>query len=441
LVSSDEQALNRSSEKDKAMHVPQDVADTIVDPKAYADGARVDHAFTWLRREAPLAIVEPRGYRPFWVVSKHADIGTVELRSDTFHNGDTFGILTSIESGEAMLAMTGGAPHPTRSIIQMDGDEHRAYRRLTQAWFMPQKLRSLEGRIRQIARQFVDRMARFDGVCDFARDIAFLYPLHVIMEVIGVPERDEALMLKLTQELFGATDPELNRNRSDASAAESAQSMQAAVGDMMEYFVDLNEQRRRAPADDLASVLANAQIEGRPINALEALSYYITAATAGHDTTSSTLAGAMWALLERPEQFAMVKADLGRIPNLVEEAIRWVTPVKHFMRSATQDTELAGQRIRKGDWLMLSYPSANRDEAVFDDPFSFDIERSPNRHLAFGYGPHICLGLHLARMEMRVLWEELLPRLDGVELAGVPRNMEANFVCGPKSVPMRFKMS
>jgi cytochrome P450 len=423
------------------MRVPQDIADTIVDPKAYADGASVDQAFTWLRREAPLTIAEPRGYRPFWVVSRHADVGTVELSSDTFHNGDTFGILTSIESGEAMLAITGGAPHPTRSIIQMDGDEHRAYRRLTQSWFMPQKLRSLEDRIRQIARQFVDRMARLDGACDFARDIAFLYPLHVIMEVIGVPERDEAMMLKLTQELFGAADPELNRNRADASAAESAQSMQAAVGDMMSYFVDLNEQRRTAPRDDLASVLANAQIEGRPINALEALSYYITAATAGHDTTSSTLAGAMWALLERPEQFAMVKTDLGRIPNLVDEAIRWVTPVKHFMRSATQDTELAGQRIRKGDWLMLSYPSANRDEAVFDDPFSFDIERSPNRHLAFGYGPHICLGLHLARMEMRVLWEELLPRLDGVELDGVPRNMEANFVCGPKSVPMRFKMS
>jgi cytochrome P450 len=148
----------------------------------------------------------------------------------------------------------------------------------------------------------------------------------------------------------------------------------------------------------------------------------------------------MWALAENPDQFARLKADPSLIPSFLEETIRWVTPVKHFMRSATADAELSGKKIAKGDWLMLSYPSGNRDEAVFKDPFKFDITRSPNKHVAFGYGAHVCLGQHLGRLEMRVLWEELLPRLDKVELAGQPRLMQANFVCGPKSVPIRYTM-
>jgi cytochrome P450 len=170
------------------------------------------------------------------------------------------------------------------------------------------------------------------------------------------------------------------------------------------------------------------------------MSYYIIAATAGHDTTSSTTAGALWALGEDPGQFRRVKADPGLIPGLVEESIRWVTPVKHFMRTATADAELAGQQIAKGDWMMLCYPSGNRDEAAFDDPFKFRSDRSPNKHVAFGYGAHVCLGQHLARMEMRILWEELFARLESFELDGEPKRMVANFVCGPKSVPIRFKM-
>ena len=171
------------------------------------------------------------------------------------------------------------------------------------------------------------------------------------------------------------------------------------------------------------------------------MGYYIIAATAGHDTTSSTTAGALWALAENPDQLARVKGDPSLMMSFIEESIRWVTPVKHFMRTATADTELAGKPIAKGDWLMLSYPSGNRDEAVFKDPFKFDVGRMPNKHVAFGYGAHVCLGQHLARMEMRILWEELFPRLQSVELDGTPKNMEAAFVCGPKSVPVRFKMN
>jgi cytochrome P450 len=423
------------------MTIPQDIANTIVDPKAYADGTRIDEAFTWLRREAPLAQAQPEGFDPFWVVTRFADIQEVEKQNELFHNGDRATVVTNIEADKKVREMTGGSPHLVRSLVQMDNPDHFAYRRLTQSWFLPQNLRGLEARIREIARGFVDRMAAKGERCDFARDVAFLYPLHVIMEVLGVPEIDEPRMLKLTQELFGSADPELNRSGAEVTSVDvGVADVQKTVVEFMTYFNEMTEDRRRNPRNDLASVIANGQIEGKPLGHLEAMSYYIIAATAGHDTTSSTTAGALWALAENPDQFAKLKANPGLIPGHVEESIRWVTPVKHFMRSATADAELAGQKIAKGDWMMLCYPSGNRDETVFKDPFKYDIERSPNKHVAFGYGAHVCLGQHLARMEMRILWEELLPRLESVALDGKPTNMQASFVCGPKSVPIRFKM-
>ncbi|MDI1363988.1 MAG: cytochrome P450 [bacterium] len=424
------------------MTISTEIANTIVDPKAYADGDRIDQAFAQLRRENPLEMAQPDGFDPFWVVTRHADILEVERQNELFHNGDRATIVTNIEADQKVRAMMGGSPHLVRSLVQMDNPDHFAYRRVTQGALLPQNLRALEARIREIARGFVDRMAQQGDRCDFARDVAFLYPLHVIMEVLGVPEADEPRMLKLTQELFGSADPDLNRDGKVATDVnEGIDSLQSVIMDFMQYFNAMTEDRRANPREDLASIIANGKIDGQPMGHLEAMSYYIIAATAGHDTTSSTTAGALWALAENPDQFARVKADPGLIPGLVEESIRWVTPVKHFMRTATADAELAGRKIAKGDWMMLSYPSGNRDETVFEDPFSFRIDRTPNKHVAFGYGAHVCLGQHLARMEMRVLWEELLARLDSVELDGPPTRMTANFVCGPKSVPIRFKMT
>jgi cytochrome P450 len=424
--------------------IPQEIARTIVDPKAYADGDRIDEAFTWLRANAPLEKAQPEGFDPFWVVTRFDDIQQVEKQNELFHNGDRATIVTPIEADLKVRQMTGGSPHLVRSLVQMDNPDHFAYRRLTQSWFLPQNIRGLEPRIREIARGFVDRMAAKGDRCDFAKDVAFLYPLHVIMEVLGVPEADEPRMLKLTQELFGSADPELNRTGKEmdraADVEAGVQAVQATVIDFMTYFNAMTEDRRANPRNDLASVIANGAVHGQPLGHLEAMSYYIIAATAGHDTTSSTTAGALWALAENPDQFAKLKADPSLIPGLVEESIRWVTPVKHFMRTATEDAEVGGREIAKGDWLMLCYQAGNRDEAVFDRPFEFDIERSPNKHVAFGYGAHVCLGQHLARMEMRILWEELLPRLESVELDGSPKRMEAAFVCGPKSVPIRFRM-
>jgi cytochrome P450 len=323
----------------------------------------------------------------------------------------------------------------------MDPPDHLKYRALTQAWFMPQNLRKLEARIRQIARASVDRMAATGGACDFVTEVALHYPLHVVMEILGVPEADEPRMLMLTQELFGAADPELSREGKAPDQARDIGALQAVVADFYAYFGKISADRRLAPRDDLATVIANAQIDGAAMSELEALSYYVIVATAGHDTTSSTTAGALWALAERPEQLAWVQADLSRVPNLIEEAIRWTTPVKTFMRSATEDTELAGRKIAKGDWLMLCYASGNRDEAVFERPDQFDPGRTPNRQLAFGYGAHLCLGQHLARMEMRILFEEMLPRLTALKLAGEAKMSLSTFVNGPKSLPIRFEMA
>jgi cytochrome P450 len=351
-------------------------------------------------------------------------------------------VVTPIVMDQKVRQMTGGSPHLVRSLVQMDNPDHFAYRRLTQGWFLPQNIRGLEARIREIARGFVDRMAAHGGRCDFARDVAFLYPLHVIMEVLGVPEIDEPRMLKLTQELFGSADPELNRTGTETYDAQTGvDTIQSVVMDFMMYFNAMTEDRRKTPREDLATVIANGEVHGQPLGHLEAMSYYIIAATAGHDTTSSTTAAALWAMAENPEQFEKVKADRSLIPGLIEESIRWATPVKHFMRTATDDAELAGKKIAKGDWLFLSYPSGNRDETVFEDPFKFRVDRTPNKHVAFGYGAHVCLGQHLARMEMRILWEEFFKRVASVEMAGEPKRMAASFVCGPKSVPIRFTLN
>ncbi|HUO92221.1 MAG TPA: cytochrome P450 [Rhizomicrobium sp.] len=423
------------------MRIPQEIAVDIVDPKAYADGKRADEAFKFLRREMPLAVAQPEGFDPFWVVSKYNDILEVERQNELFHNGERATTLVSIDIDAKVRKIMGGSPHLVKSLVQMDNPEHGGYRRLTQPYFLAQNLKKLELRVREIAKAAVDRMAGMGTKCDFARDVAFLYPLHVIMEVLGVPEVDEPLMMKLTQELFGSNDPDLNRAAGQLQDPETALgTLQSVIADFVTYFGAITENRRKEPKDDVASVIANGKVNGQPLGAFEAMSYYIIVATAGHDTTSSTTAHALWALAENPDQFRKVKDNPALIPGLVEESIRWATPVKHFMRTAMADTELRGHKIAKNDWLLLSYPSGNRDEEIFADPFRFDVERSPNKQLAFGYGAHVCLGQHLARLEMRLFWEELLPRLESVELDGEPKLSEANFVSGPKKVPIRFRM-
>jgi cytochrome P450 len=423
--------------------IPADHAFNLVDPAAYADGRTLE-TYRWLRKNEPLGVAEVEGVDPFWVVTRHADILEISRQNDLFHNGDRNPVLTSQAADKRVREMMGGSPHLLRTLIHMDAPDHHKYRALTQAWFMPQNLKKLEDDIRVIARAAVDGMAAKGGTCDFVNEVALYFPLRVIMKILGVPESDEPRMLKLTQELFGATDPELGRRAKDGQAEKPAEERQMDFGvitDFFEYFRKLSEARRANPTEDLASVIANSKIDGQPISDLEAMSYYIIVATAGHDTTSSSTGGAMWGLAENPAEFKKLKADLSLIPSLVDESIRWTTPVKTFMRTVTQDMTFAGRSFKANDWLMLCYASGNRDEAVFEAPDAFRIDRGPSKHLAFGYGAHLCIGQHLAKMEMRILWEEMIPRLKSVEIAGEPALSEAFFVNGPKRLPIRFEMA
>ncbi len=425
------------------IRIPDAVAANLVDPTAYADH-RIHETYDWLRANNPFGMAEIPGVDPFWVVTKHADILEISRQNSLFLNGDRSPTLVSQEADARIRQMMGGSPHLLRTLIHMDAPDHPKYRALTQAWFMPQNLRGLEDRIRKIARAAVDKMAATGGECDFVREVALHYPLRVVMEILGVPEEDEPRMLMLTQELFGAADPELGRKPSEQTLDKDTGGQQLDLGvitDFFQYFAKISADRRANPRDDLASVIANSKIDGQPISELEAMSYYIIVATAGHDTTSSSTGGALWALAENPGELAKLKADPSLIPGLVDESIRWTTPVKTFMRTVAEDTEMAGRKLSKGDWMMLCYASGNRDDEVFDAPKSFRVDRSPNKHLAFGYGAHLCLGQHLAKMEMRILWEELIPRLKSVELAGEPALSQAVFVNGPKTLPIRFEMA
>src|ERR1700744_5533440 len=354
----------------RAERIPDEIAVTLVDPKAYGSG-KIHDSYTWLRANNPLGRAEVEGYDPFWVVTKHADILDVSRQNALFHNGDRATTLTNQKADAQVRKMTGGSPHLVRSLVQMDAPDHPKYRPLMQSWFLPQNIKSLDERIRRIARGAVERMLATGGAFDFVTEVAMGYPLHVIMEILGVPPEDEPRMLMLTQQLFGATDPEMARQLELDDPAKMMEIVQSVLMDFFNYFAKIRATRRDHPQDGLATVIANSKIDGQPISEFEALSYYVIVATAGHDTTSSSTAGAMWALAEDADELAKVKSDPALIPGLIDEAVRWTTPVKHFMRSATEDTELRGRKIAKGDWLMLCYASGNRDEEIFEDPFRF----------------------------------------------------------------------
>jgi cytochrome P450 len=240
-------------------------------------------------------------------------------------------------------------------------------------------------------------------------------------------------MLMLTQQLFGGDDEELRRST-------DLEEQFTVLLDFFNYFTELTASRRATPTEDLASVLANAQIDGEYLPDMDLASYYVIITTAGHDTTSSTIAGGLHALLRHPDELARLQADPELLTTGVEEMIRWVTPVKEFMRTASEDAVVGGTEIAAGQSLYLAYLSANRDESVFDDPFRFDVSRQPNKHVAFGFGPHFCLGAQLARMETRALFAELLPRLESIELAGPPASSATVFVGGLKSLPIRYRL-
>jgi cytochrome P450 len=406
-----------------------DLTDVFVDPTAYANEERFHEACRVLRRERPVARVESERYRPFWAITRHADVMEIERDHQHFRNAPRPVLVPA--AAEAVLKSNGG--QMLRTLIHMDDPDHKAFRGLTSSWFLPGQIRRLEDRVRQLAVRYIDHMGHLGRSCDFARDVAVGFPLHVILSILGLPEEDFPRMLQLTTELFGGNDEELTRST-------DPELQMAVILDFFQYFVALTNDRRAHPTDDLASVIANATVDGESITELDAASYYVIIATAGHDTTSSSIAGGLEALLRHPDQLIRLRDDPSLGAAAAEEMIRWVTPVKEFMRTATEDRQVGDVTIPSGDAVYLAYLSANRDEQAFEDPFRFDVGRADNKQLAFGYGVHFCLGAHLARLEMRVFFEELLARLDDLELIGEPSRSATTFVGGLKHLPISYKM-
>jgi cytochrome P450 len=408
-----------------------DAARVLADPTAYADDARLHAALTHLRANNPVAWVDNPPYRPFWAITKHADIMAIERDNNLFLS-EPRPLLATAEADDVLKAQL-EAGIGLRTLIHMDDPHHRKVRAIGADWFRPKAMRDLKVRVDELAKRYVDRMRDVGPECDFVTEIAVNFPLYVIMSLLGLPEEDFPRMHMLTQEMFGGDDEEFQRGR-------TPEDLLSVLADFFNYFSQLTASRRANPTEDLASAIANGLIDGEPLTDMDTVSYYVIVASAGHDTTKDAISGGMLALIENPSELQRLRTNMDLMPTAVEEMIRWTTPVKEFMRTAAEDTAVRGVPIAKGDSVYLAYVSGNRDEGVFDEPFRFDVGRDPNKHVAFGYGVHFCLGAALARMEMNSLFTELLPRLESIELAGQPELTATTFVGGLKHLPIRYSL-
>ncbi|MEM7093105.1 MAG: cytochrome P450 [Actinomycetota bacterium] len=392
----------------------------------FTNGARFTDLSSWrseiveLHAHGPVHRIEQPGYEPFWAVIGVEEIRQVEGDAATFTNQPNPVLHPGSRYGGAGL----------ETLIHLDPPRHTAQRRVTADWFKPSALRDWEARIDTIVRQALDGLHGATQ-CDFASQVAVPIPLQVILEIFGLPERDYAGVLRFTRAMFGTGDP-------------SAPPPPIPPGpdlDPIRYFRELAESRQAQPCDDLASTIANGTADGRPLTELEILSYYVIIVTAGHDTTSSAMAGGLDALLEHPHELKRLRRDPELLTNAVEEMLRWTAPVRHFMRTASGDTEIAGTSIAAGDWVYLSYLGANMDPRTFENPLRFDVTRdNADRHVAFGHGRHHCLGAGLARIELRALFSELLARTSSIERNGPSRTDRTTFVGGHSSVPIRYEL-
>lgn len=409
-----------------------DISD-MVDPAAFERG--YPHAvWTELRHRSPVHWCEPEGFVPFWAVTRHADIRTVSTDPELFSSAGALDIRP--KSTRAQEIPRDLQPD---TVLNTDPPLHREYRNLVQPYFRPRVLAALEERIREVTRDLLDGLAG-EREFDFVEDFVAWHPLRMIAELLGIPAEDEKIVLRMTNAVMAVDDPEFTADPSDLGSDDADATVMSGTRweAFVPYMLELIAKRRAEPTEDLASVIINGEINGEPLDDMVAMTYLLIIASAGHDTTRNALAGGMHALLENPDQLDLLRSTPSLAKSAPKEFVRWATPVSHFVRTATADCELGGRQIRKGDLLAMYYPSGNRDESVFDDPFSFQIDRTPNTHLGFGIGEHVCMGLGLAQMEIKVLLEEMVPRLKHVELAGEPERIRTTHIGGIKHLPVRW---
>ncbi|MBA6414022.1 cytochrome P450 [Parahaliea sp. F7430] len=404
----------------------------LLNPAIMGDEQAMYELFRYLREHDPVSYVEHHNYEPFWAITRYEDIKFISQNNDRFINSPRTVLVQ--KQFEQVLLENFGSRNGLETLIHMDAPKHKKLRGVTREWFKPGPISKLSSTVKSIAKQYVDKMEARGGECDFVKEISLLYPLQVIMSIIGVPPEKEGMMLKLTQELFGGADPSQARGVNPEDAL-------AVLMDFFAFFSEVVEDRKKNPKDDLATVLASALIDGEPMEQLDQISYFIITATAGHDTTAATVAGGLKALIEHPDQLQKLRDKPELCHSAAREMIRYTSPVRHMMRTTTQDEVFQGQTIKAGESICLWYPSANRDSTAITNPDVFDIERDNKSQLAFGFGSHMCLGQHLAILEVELFFRELLPRLKHIEFASEPEWVQAIFVGGLKSMPLRYEFN
>jgi cytochrome P450 len=399
----------------------------IIGPDHYARNGYPHAEWAYLRKHKPVFWCEFPNTEPFWAITKHADIVQISKQPRLFNNSKR--LLVFVPDGPA-------EPDPVppfRHLLNMDPPDHGDYRSIVSRRFTPRAVRDLQPEIERITREILDRMVDRTS-CDFVIDISSKIPLAVIAELLGVPHQDWEKLFRWTNQVIGGNDPEFQEGTNPDETFDRARM------ELFTYFTDMVAQRMKNPTNDITSIVANSSINGAPMPQFEMLSYYFLLVVAGNETTRNATTGGLQALIDNPEQFRRLKQDRSLIKPAVEEIVRWTSPVIQFTRTATEDTEVHGQKIKQGESVCLFYPSANRDEEVFDNSFKFDVGRNPNPHVAFGIGEHFCLGANLARLELEVIFRQLAERLDHAELAGPVERLRSSFVGGIKHMPIKYKL-
>jgi cholest-4-en-3-one 26-monooxygenase len=402
----------------------------IIDPDDYAAHGYPHHVWTRLRKEDPVHWWDRTGGLPFWAVTRHADLTEISKRPDVFVSAPRITISHEPETP----AMEDLFP-PT--LIQMDPPKHGAFRKMVSTRFTPRALKKIHKPIEEIGREIVDQLVKDDveGECDFVREVSAPLPIAVIAWLLGVPKSDWNMLFDWTNRTIGAGDPEYQQE--GQTPVETART---AMTELFTYFAKLVEEKKKKPGDDLLSLFTTLEYEGKPLELMDVLAWCLIIVVAGNETTRNGTTGGLLAFIENPAELRKLQRDPSLLPSAVEEVVRWSSPIIHFARTATEDYTLRDKKIEKGQSLALFYPSANRDEDIFDDPFQFRIDRRPNRHVGFGIGEHFCLGSHLARLELTVAYKHLLPRIEEVELAGPVERLRSTLVGGVKRLPIRYKL-
>jgi cholest-4-en-3-one 26-monooxygenase len=399
----------------------------LVDPERYAREGYPHELWTRLRAEAPVAYCAPPGYRPFWAITKHADISQIAAQPLRFSSED--GII---------IGPAGMPKVPSVMIVAMDPPRHGPMRRLASLRFTPRGVRGRRDAVERVAVEILDEAATGGetGECDFVEAIAAPLPLAVVSMILGVPRPDWQLLFHWTNQVIGKDDPEYRQPGETAD-----QSSMRARGEMHAYFDRLIEERRRDPQDDLVSELLRAEIDGTALTTIELLSYCELMVEAGNETTRNAISGGLLAFSEHPDEWEKLRSHPELLPTAVEEMLRWVSPITHFTRTATEDCEVRGQKISAGEQVAMFFASANRDEDVFDDPFAFRVDRHPNPHLALGFGEHFCMGSHVARIELETIYRHLLERLEWFEVAGPVERLKSAVNGSIKHLPLRYRLA